>query len=181
VARGGSRGGNRPSRPAMARSQGSRQVPITNARHNHPEDKAPISRGGAYDASESPDAVRIITMPVSYAGAEGTTATFTVVAVSGNGSPIAYQWQERIGGTWTNMANGGRTSGVLTQTLTITSLILDDDGRVFRCRLTNSYNTVYTTTPSILITSAVWNVIDESDNTMVTETVADDIVTEDSA
>ena len=64
----------------------------------------------------------------------GGNITFTVVA---DGSNLSYQWKK--GGT--DLNNGGRFSGCLSQELTITGL-LDSDEETYSCKVTGSCGTV---------------------------------------
>lgn len=68
--------------------------------------------------------------------ANGTNdATFTLVA-SGLSTPT-YQWQRNISGTWTNLTNVGRISGVNLATLTVSNIESGDNGFQFRCVVSN--------------------------------------------
>jgi len=51
---------------------------------------------------------------------------------------MSYQWQEDIGGVWTNLTDAGRVSGSQTSTLTITGLVPADEGS-YRCWMNNGY------------------------------------------
>ena len=132
----------------------------------------------------SPDGVRITDQPDNWSGLEGETATFTVVATSGNASPLSYQWEERIGGSWSDMVNGGRVSGVTTATLTITPTEVGDNGRIFRVQVTNSFNSVYSRNVLLSITGATWFIMDELGNRIFAEAAVgtgnDETVSEDS-
>jgi len=78
--------------------------------------------------TDQPDNVSIV--------ANGTNdATFTLVA-SGLSAPT-YQWQRNISGTWTNLTNAGRISGVNLATLTVSNVESGDNGFQFRCVVSN--------------------------------------------
>lgn len=63
--------------------------------------------------------------------ANGTNdATFSISA-NGKSTPT-YKWQERLSGTWTDI------SGATSSTLTITDVEEADNGRLFRCVVTNN-------------------------------------------
>ena len=126
----------------------------------------------------STDGVRITQQPVNWSGLEGATATFTVVATSGNGSGLSYQWQENIAGTWTNLANAGRVSGVNTATLTVTSVVVADNNRRFRVNVTNSFNTRSSVEARIIISGATWFILDEAGNRLIDEPATANIVDE---
>ncbi len=70
------------------------------------------------------DNVAITTQPTNQSAQIGANAQFNVVAV---GSNLTYQWQEFDGTTYSNI------SGATSSTLTISSVIANDNGRVFRC------------------------------------------------
>mgnify|MGYP001823674843 CR=1 FL=1 len=131
--------------------------------------------------SISPDGVRITDHPDNWSGIEGATATFTVVASSGNASPLSYQWQEYITGTgYQNMSNGGRVSGVTTATLTITPTEIGDSGRMFRCTVSNSFNTINSKSAVLNITGATWFIVNEAGVRMIDEPNVNLMVSEDS-
>ena len=126
----------------------------------------------------SPDGVRITDQPDDWFGNEGATATFTVVATSGDASPLTYQWQE-FSGSWGNLSDGGQISGATTATLSVGPIVLADQGRQFRCAVTNDYNTVYSQSARINITGAKWFIITEgTGERTITETTLDEIVDE---
>jgi len=127
----------------------------------------------------SPDGVRITTQPVRYSGLEGTDATFFVAATSGNASPLTYQWQEYVTGVWVDLSNGGQISGATTDTLTVSAIQVEDNGRRFRCRVSNSFNSVNSQSADIRLTGASWFITDESGaNRTITETLLNEIVDE---
>jgi hypothetical protein len=66
----------------------------------------------------------ITTQPSNQSAQIGANASFSVVAA---GTNLTYQWQEYDGTTYTNI------NGVTSSTLTITSVTVNDNGRVFRC------------------------------------------------
>ena len=64
------------------------------------------------------------------------TATFNVIATISDGSIISYQWQERNQfNTFVDMPGETGTSLVIANTSYV-----DDDGRVFRCKISSIYN-----------------------------------------
>jgi hypothetical protein len=132
----------------------------------------------------SSDGVRITDQPDNWSGLEGETATFTVVATSGNGSPLTYQWEELINGTWSNVVDGGRVSGATTATLTITPTEVTDNGRIFRVYVCNSFNCIYSRNVLLSITGATWFILDELGNRIFAEATVgtgnDETVSEDS-
>lgn len=124
------------------------------------------------------DGVLITTQPVDWLGLETETATFTVVATSGNGSGLSYQWQEYNGTSWDNLSDGGNVSGTQTATLTITNVQVADHLRTFRVAVTNSFNTVTSGPARIILTGATWFILDEAGNRTITEILLNEIVDE---
>jgi hypothetical protein len=68
----------------------------------------------------------------------GGTASFTVTA--SGAAPLAYQWQQFISGSWTNLTNGGRIAGATSPTLTISNVATGDAGQ-YRVTVSNSFGT----------------------------------------
>jgi glucose/arabinose dehydrogenase len=68
----------------------------------------------------------------------GGTATFTVTA--SGAAPLAYQWQQFVSGSWTNLTNGGRIAGATSPTLTISNVATSDAGQ-YRVTVSNSFGT----------------------------------------
>jgi len=98
-------------------------------------------------ASQAP---AITQQPVSLTRAVGESASLSVAA-SGT-APLAYRWQQLIGNTWTDLANGGRLSGVTTASLTISNLQSGDAGQ-YRAVVTNTAGTA-TSDPAVLSVTA---------------------------
>lgn len=118
----------------------------------------------------SPDGVRITDQPDDWFGAEGEPATFTVVATSGNASPLSYQWQEyTVGVGWQDTTDAGTLSGSITDTLTINPTVIADNGRRFRVRVTNSFNNINSQEASLNITGATFFIMTEEGNQIFAE------------
>jgi hypothetical protein len=115
--------------------------------------------------------VIITQQPSDWSGPEGGTATFQVQATS-SGTIPTYQWQENIAGTWTNRA------GAATSTLSIPGVLIADNGRSFRCTVTNTTNSQQSQPASIIITGATWFIIDEFGNRTIDEPAVSNIVDE---
>jgi hypothetical protein len=79
--------------------------------------------------------VRITVQPVSQTVIVGDGAVFTITAISGNGSPLTYQWQY-FDVVWVNFVDAGAVSGSTTDTLTIdpTTIVAVDQ---IRCIVDN--------------------------------------------
>jgi hypothetical protein len=60
----------------------------------------------------------ITTQPINKTICSGSNTSFTVAT---SGAPLTYQWQENTGSGYSNIANGGVYSGVLTATLILTA------------------------------------------------------------
>jgi hypothetical protein len=128
----------------------------------------------------SPDGVRITQQPVNWSDLEGETATFLVVATSGDLSALTYQWQE-YNGSWSNTTDAGTLSGSVTDTLTIDPTVLADNNRRFRCAVTNDFNTVFSQSAFLFISGASFFIITEgTGERTITETLLDLIVGEES-
>lgn len=84
--------------------------------------------------------------------AAGANTSFTVSAA---GSPT-YQWQElTVGGSWSNISNGGVYGGATTATLTITSATVALNGNQYRVIVTGGCGSPVTSTALTLsVTSA---------------------------
>ncbi len=65
----------------------------------------------------------------------GTNDAVFTIAANGKSTPT-YQWQENSGG-WNNLSNGGRISGATSSQLTISNVEIADNGRQFRCIVSN--------------------------------------------
>ena len=93
----------------------------------------------------------ITTQPKSATVKEGGNATFKVVA---SGTGLSYQWQWRAGssGTWTNVTASDIT-GVKTTTLSVPATTARN-GYQYRCKVTNSAGTVYSSAAALTVGSA---------------------------
>ena len=105
--------------------------------------------------------INITTQPDAITNVCATgSASFTVAAT---GTTPAYQWQESInvGGSWTNITNGGVYGGAATSTLTLTNITAAMNGNLYRavvtaaapCGAVNSTNAVLNVTPQPVITT----------------------------
>ncbi len=73
----------------------------------------------------------IVTQPSAVAVCDSTTnVQFSVVAT---GTNLSYQWQERVGSTWVNLANGGIYSGATTNQLSMSQVYYSMNGYNYRC------------------------------------------------
>jgi hypothetical protein len=84
---------------------------------------------------------QITTHPADQAVVENETATFSVVG-AGSGT-FSYRWQEYVDSAWQDI------SGATGASYTTSSLTLADDGRRFRCEVTNAGGSV-TSDPATL-------------------------------
>ena len=101
------------------------------------------------NAGSYPKGVIIEVQPVDWVGTYGSPATFTVDALSGDGSALTYQWEEFTIG-WDDLVDGIRISGATTATLGITNAQAIDDGRQFRVSITNDFGTTISVTVTII-------------------------------
>jgi len=89
----------------------------------------------------------ITTQPADQTVTEGDIATFTVAATS-SGS-LTYQWQEFIAAVWQDIS--GETSASFATLATV----LADDGRQFRCELTNPVGSVTSDSAALTVNMAL--------------------------
>jgi hypothetical protein len=143
------------------------------AARNYASRRRRINIGGEVD----PNGVTITVQPVSWSGLENQTATFTVVATSGNASTLFYEWQVR-NGSWAPTVDAGNVSGSSTATLTVTPVALADNGNQYRVKVTNSVDTEFSNIVSITITGAKFFIVDEDGNRQITETLLNNIMDE---
>ncbi|MGG9972194.1 beta strand repeat-containing protein [Ferruginibacter sp. SUN002] len=91
----------------------------------------------------------ITTSPSNVLTSVSQTATFTVTAT---GSPLTYQWQEKVGaGAFTNISDGGYFSGTGTATLSVINPILSMSTNQYRC-IVSSYNCAIQTSGAATLT-----------------------------
>jgi len=131
-----------------------------------------VSTGGvAADGLGTFQGVRFTVQPTSQSVAEDGSASFTLTATSGNASPITYQWQQFIGGVWTDLSNGGSISGATTNTLTINPASLVYSDELFRCLASNSVDTDRASNTVLLTVVALitFNILTEAGEKMITE------------
>ena len=86
----------------------------------------------------------IKSQPVNFTGAEGNTATFTVVA---EGKDLSYQWQVYKNGDWKNTTLDGNKTATLS-----VGIMEARDGMTFRCIITDSLgNEIATDRATLLV------------------------------
>ncbi len=74
-------------------------------------------------------ATSIVSQPTNQTLASGSNAVFTVSATAGS----TLQWQTNLGLGFQNLSNAGQYSGVTTQTLTVSSIGVNNNNQTFRC------------------------------------------------
>lgn len=126
------------------------------------------------------DGVTIVSHPQPWYGDVGDPITFTVVATSGNASPLTYQWQENILGVWTNLSDGGELTGTASDTLTIAMAGISDEGREFRVVVTNDTNsrTSLSAIVAEVVSADTYFILSEIGDIMITETLEDSMIVE---
>jgi hypothetical protein len=89
-------------------------------------------------------------------------ATFTVNALGS--VSLAYQWQEKVGNTFTNLTNTAPYSGVNTSTLAIASVSMLYNNRQYRCLITDCGTAFNTNTVTLEVNPNALpnNVLNES-------------------
>jgi len=116
---------------------------------------------GVFDFQEANSAPTITTQPVDTAVCLGSDVTFTVEALGAND----YQWQWFNGNAWEDLINGGSYSGADTNTLTIVTPTMGENGNQYRVLvldthfecgtvLSNEVTLSVTQTPAITIGDA---------------------------
>jgi large repetitive protein len=81
------------------------------------------------------DPVSVSVQPANVTALLGATAQFSVSA----SGVVGYQWQENGGSGWNNVSTG---SGATTATYTTAALATSDNGKQYRCQLSNGCGTV---------------------------------------
>ncbi len=71
----------------------------------------------------------IVSQPTNQTLASGSNAVFNVSATAGS----ILQWQTNLGLGFQNLSNAGQYSGVTTQTLTVSSIGVNNNNQTFRC------------------------------------------------
>ncbi len=71
----------------------------------------------------------VTNQPTNQTLSSGSTAIFTVSATAGS----TLQWQTNLGVGFQNLSNAGQYSGVTTQTLTVSSIGVNNNNQTFRC------------------------------------------------
>ena len=96
---------------------------------------ADLDANSTYDFLQPESGVSIDTSPSNFPALAGGNAVFIVNATQAD----SYQWQISTdgGGTFTDLSNGGRYSGVLSNTLTVLSIDLNMDQYQYRVRVNN--------------------------------------------
>lgn len=121
----------------------------------------------------------ITVQPVDWSGDEGQLAGFSLTAISEDGSPLTYQWQERVLGTIINLVDGvDGVTGAQTNSLTISSIDYEDDNREFRCKVSNTWTSTYSVWVRLYVTGVTWFLITETGSQMIDEPGLNDIVDE---
>jgi hypothetical protein len=92
----------------------------------------------------------INTMPVDQTAFVGTNAVFSL-----SGTNIdTYQWQRKIGNTWTDLTDGTDYQGTTTNALTVNNCTLLMDGYQFRCAVNGTCGTQYSYTVDLMVINA---------------------------
>ena len=101
--------------------------------------------------------LEIVTQPVNYSGAEGSSAVFTVKA---NGVGLKYQWQVYKSGAWSNCSVN---DGAKTNKLTLEAKA-SRNGTKYRCVITDANNENVKTNTVTLTVEIPLEIISLSDN-----------------
>jgi glucose/arabinose dehydrogenase len=106
------------------------------------EDNTSSSNGEIWKVQYTGSGVPTISaQPANVSASVGTSATF-IVGASGN-NPLSYQWQR----------NGQDIAGATSSSYTINSVVLTDNGAVFRVRVSNSIGNVLSNGATLTVNS----------------------------
>jgi len=100
---------------------------ITNIILNHTNLSAQIAVF-AVSGSSVPIPPVFVTSPQNLGVNAGANAQLAGTATDNTATPITYQWQRFADGVWTNLIDGGKISGALTTTLSLTGVGDAEDG-----------------------------------------------------
>ena len=148
---------------------------------SHYSSKLPYTVDGAWAVTsiDPNDGVEIVDQPDDISVTEGDNAVFMVVAVSGNGSPLTYQWQVFFGGGWPDLTDGAGVSGSTTDTLTIGPTDLSQEGLQYRVVVTNSVDSKISNVVVLTVTPLeTFYILAENGDFLITENGLDDLVLE---
>ena len=148
---------------------------------SHYSSKLPYTVEGAWavDSLDPNQGVEIIDQPDNTSVTDGDAAVFMVVAVSGNASPLFYQWQAFNIGVWIDITDGGSISGATTDTLTIDPATLGEAGVQVRVVVTNSFNSVISAVATLTVTPMeTFYILAENGDFLITEDGLDNLVLE---
>ena len=87
----------------------------------------------------------IVSQPKDTSAAKGKDATFSIAVSSDSKSTIYYQWMYSDGKGWTNISNSN------SPTLTVRNVTEDMDGRMYRCRVSQSANYFYSQNATLTV------------------------------
>lgn len=94
----------------------------------------------------APSELAITAQPLDQTAVEGGSATFTVVATSDR--LVAYQWQEGIGGTWSDIV------GATSASYTISATTMGMNGRQYRCVVSDGAESLNSHAVTLTVTAA---------------------------
>jgi hypothetical protein len=131
------------------------------------------------ELQEAFEGVTITQQPQNISVTEGEPAVFTVVAISGDGSPLTYQWQQLILAVWTDLTDVPPFTGTTTDTLTIDPAELVDTGDQFRVIVTNNVDSATSVVVTLTVTALeTFYILAENGDFCITEDGLDNMVTE---
>jgi predicted outer membrane repeat protein len=93
--------------------------------------------------------VTITQQPVNASICLGSSTNFTV---SATGTGITYKWQINVGGTFTNLIDGGIYQGTNTNTLRLEEATIAEDSKQYRCLITGTSTCDLAPLPSNVVT-----------------------------
>lgn len=107
----------------------------------------------------------INTHPTSQTSCQNGNATFFAQVADA----ISYQWQQLVGGVWTNLNNNSNFSGVNNDTLQVSNIPLSFDGTLFRLVATNPCANRFSNPAFLNLSSNPITIDNVSDTTVICE------------
>ena len=134
---------------------------ITNIILNHTNLSAQIAVF-AVSGSSVPIQPVFLTRPQTMGVNAGANAQLTGTATDNTATAIAYQWQRFADGVWTNLIDGGKISGAVTTTLSLSGVGDAEDGE-YRLVATGAAGASYSPSAILTVLSALQDVTQPGD------------------
>lgn len=105
-----------------------------------------------YVKSGSVETITITSQPTDTTKTAGSTASFTVAATASTGT-LTYQWEQRATTDASYSEISGETSATLS--LSASDVIVANSGTMYRCKLSNGTDTMYSKSATLTVTTGV--------------------------